>query len=91
MRRAVLTLAFGPLGAREAITSAWHDNEASLGVSRAIGYTDNGVSTAVRGDRLDTMVHLRMTAGDWEASGAGDDILIEGFEPCRPFFGLAVE
>ena len=88
MRRAVLALAFGPLGAREAITSAWHDNVGSLGVSRSIGYTDNGVSTAVRGDRLDTMVHLRMTAADWEASGAGGDVVIEGFEPCRPFFGL---
>jgi hypothetical protein len=41
----------------------------------------------VRGDRLDTMVHLRMTAADWEATGAGDDVVIEGFEPCRPFFG----
>jgi len=89
MRRAVLALAFGPLGAREAITSAWHDNVGSLGVSRSIGYTDNGVSTAVRGDRLDTMVHLRMTAADWEASGAGGDVVIEGFEPCRPFFGLS--
>jgi RimJ/RimL family protein N-acetyltransferase len=88
MRRAVLALAFGPLGAREAITSAWHDNVGSLGVSRSIGYTDNGVSTAVRGDRPDTMVHLRMTAADWEASGAGGDVVIEGFEPCRPFFGL---
>ena len=88
MRRAVLALAFGPLGAREAITSAGHDNVASLGLSRAIGYTDNGVSTAVRGDRLDTMVHLRMTAADWEATRAGDDVVIEGFEPCRPYFGL---
>ena len=91
MRRAVLAFAFGPLGAREAITSAWHDNVASLGVSRAIGYTDNGVSTAVRGDRLDTMVHLRMTAADWKATEAGDDVRIEGFEPCRPFFGLGLD
>ena len=90
MRRAVLALAFGPLGAREAITSAWHDNAASLGVSRAIGYTDNGVSTHVRGDGLDTMVHLRMTAAEWQATGAGDDVVIEGFEPCRPFFGLGL-
>jgi RimJ/RimL family protein N-acetyltransferase len=44
MRRAVLTLAFGPLNARAAITSAWHDNEASLGVSRALGYRPNGES-----------------------------------------------
>jgi hypothetical protein len=72
-------------------SSERHDNQASLGVSRAIGYADNGVSTAVRGNRLDTMVHLRMTAGDWEATGAGDDVLVEGFEPCQPFFGLGVE
>ncbi len=90
MRRAVLALAFGPLGAREAITSAWHDNVASLGVSRAIGYRDNGVSTEVRGDQLDTMVHLRMTAADWEATRAGDDVVIEGFEPCRPYVGLGL-
>jgi RimJ/RimL family protein N-acetyltransferase len=33
MRRAVLALAFGPLGAQAAITSTWHDNGASFGVS----------------------------------------------------------
>src|SRR4029077_2093656 len=33
MRRAVLALAFGPMEAAAAITSAWHDNHASLGVS----------------------------------------------------------
>jgi RimJ/RimL family protein N-acetyltransferase len=37
MRRAVLALAFGPLGAELAVTSAWHHNRASLGVSRALG------------------------------------------------------
>jgi RimJ/RimL family protein N-acetyltransferase len=89
MRRAVLALAFGPLAAQEAVSSAWHDNVRSLGVSRAVGYAENGVSTAVRGDRLDTMVHLRLTAADWHATGAAADVQIEGFEPCRPFFGLA--
>ncbi len=42
MRRAVLALAFDHLGAAAAITSAWHDNTASLGVSRSLGYRDNG-------------------------------------------------
>ena len=37
MRAAVLALAFGPLEAEAAITSAWHDNHASLGVSHALG------------------------------------------------------
>src|SRR5690606_32607682 len=32
MRRAVLALAFGPMSAESAISGAWHDNQASLGV-----------------------------------------------------------
>jgi RimJ/RimL family protein N-acetyltransferase len=43
-RRAVLALAFGPLGAEYAITSAWYHNAASLGVSRSLGYKPNGES-----------------------------------------------
>ena len=90
MRRAVLALAFGPLGARAAVTSAWHDNTASLGVSRSIGYRPNGESLLARGDGADTLVHLRMTREQWEATGAALEVTIEGFEPCRPFFGLGV-
>ena len=52
MRRAVLALAFDHLGAQVAITSAWHDNHGSLGVSRALGYRPNGESLLARGDRL---------------------------------------
>ena len=88
MRRAVLALGFGPLQARAAITSAWHDNAGSLGVSRSIGYRPNGESLLARGDGVDTLVHLRMTGAEWEATGAAGEVTIEGFEPCRPFFGL---
>lgn len=88
MRRAVLALAFGPLEARAAITSAWHDNSGSLGVSRSIGYRPNGESFLARGDGVDTLVHLRMTREQWEATGAAGKVTVEGFEPCRPFFGL---
>lgn len=42
MRAAVLELGFGHLGAAFAVTEAWEDNYASLGVSRALGYIDNG-------------------------------------------------
>lgn len=38
----VLALAFGRLEAQCAITSAWRDNDASPGVSRALGYQPNG-------------------------------------------------
>jgi len=87
-RAAVLALAFGRLGATAAITSAWHDNGASLGVSRSLGYQPNGVLTHWRGDPADEMVHLRLTRDRWLASPWADRVQVHGFEPCRPFFGL---
>ena len=88
MRRAVLSLAFDHLGARAAITSAWHDNHASLGVSRSLGYRPNGESFLARGDEVDTLVHLRMTADDWTASGGSTGITVVGVDACRQWFGL---
>jgi RimJ/RimL family protein N-acetyltransferase len=88
MRSCVLALAFGPLQARAAVTSAWHDNHASLGVSRSLGYQDNGVSTLARGSGADTLVHLRMTRAEWERSAAAGAVTISGFDPCRFLFGL---
>ena len=88
MRRAVLALAFEHLGALAAITSALHDNHASLGVSRSLGYRPNGESLLARGDGVDTLVHLRMTRADWQSSGHAAAVRVEGVDPCRPFFGL---
>ena len=89
-RRAVLSLAFGPLGAEYAITSAWHDNAASLGVSRALGYRPNGESRhrSDSGPGADTMIHMRMSRAEWEASGQAGSVEISGFESCRALFGL---
>jgi len=88
MRAAVLALAFGPLRARAAITSAWHDNHASLGVSRVLGYRPNGESLHARGERADVMVHMRLQRADWLARGSAGQFQISGFEACRPLFGL---
>ncbi|HEX7189523.1 MAG TPA: GNAT family protein [Actinomycetes bacterium] len=88
MRRAVLALAFEHLGALAAITSAWHDNHASLGVSRSLGYRPNGQSLLARDDGVDTLVHLRMTRADWQSAGHAAKVTVEGVEPCRPLFGL---
>jgi RimJ/RimL family protein N-acetyltransferase len=88
MRRAVLALAFGRLEAEFAVTSAWHDNVESLGVSRSLGYEDNGVVQHRRDKGSDAMVHLRLTRNTWESRGSADDVTIEGFEPCRPFFAI---
>lgn len=88
MRCAILALAFGPLEAQAAITSAWHDNYASLGVSRGLGYQPNGVSINRRDGGRDQMVHLRLTRPQWFASATAEEVTITAFEPCRPFFGL---
>jgi hypothetical protein len=84
----VLALAFGPMGAQAAITSAWHDNHASLGVSCALGYQPNGESLDARGDSADVLVHMRLLRAHWLASGAAAGIHITGFEACRHLFGL---
>lgn len=87
MRTAVLALAFEHLDAEYAITSAWHDNAPSLGVSRSLGYTDNGSSQHRRDDGADEMVHLRLTRHGWLARGP-HDVLVDCVEPCLPFFGI---
>ena len=89
MRRAVLALAFDHLGARAAITSAWHDNHASLGVSRSLGYRPNGESLLARGDGVDTLVHLRMTLEDWRSAGGAPDVTVTGVPEALPLFGLS--
>jgi len=88
MRQAVLSLAFGPLEARAAITSAWQDNDASLGVSRSLGYRPNGETLDRRGDGVDVMVHLRLTRESWIGSQQSGGITVSGLAPCRPLFGL---
>ena len=88
MRAAVLALAFGPLDARYAITSAWRDNHASLGVSRALGYVDNGITAHRRGDAAGEMAHLRLTRARWLSSGWAEAVSVDGVDGCLPFFGL---
>jgi RimJ/RimL family protein N-acetyltransferase len=86
MRTAALALAFDRLGAVEAISSATMDNAASLGVSRRIGYVDNGVSRIVdtSGDVVE-LQNLRLPAERWPSP----PVEIEGLTPVLPWFGLA--
>ena len=88
MRRGVLAFAFGRLHAEYAISSAWQDNHASLGVSRALGYVDNGVERRVRDDGIDDMVHLRLTRDAWSASGLAADVDVDFPPTCAPYFGI---
>jgi len=89
MRTAVLSLAFDHLGALAAVTSARRDNGASLGVSKRLGYRDNGVSLNASGSGLVELTHLRLTKDAWQVSGRGQQTEVTGLAKCLPWFGLS--
>lgn len=80
MRAAVLTLAFQHLGATTAITEAWEDNASSLGVSRSLGYVENGVDLHAGGRRMQ-----RLVLAQWSPPF---DVAVSGVEECLPLLGL---
>lgn len=86
MRAAVLHLAFEGLGAEHATTDAYEDNPASRGVTRSLGYADDGEQGIVRGGVRARVLRFRMTRSHWETIRR-DDIEIDGLETCRSMFG----
>ena len=87
MRAAILHLAFAGLGARRAISAAFEDNIASITVSRALGYRENGDEIKIRRGVPSRSIRFVIDRGDWE-NRRRDDIQIQGHEPCLPMFGL---
>lgn len=86
MRAAVLTLAFDHLGADRAVSGAWEWNQSSLGVSRSLGYTDNGWDFEAHGDRPPgVMRRVVLERADW--NGEKWKTEVEGLEACRNWFG----
>ena len=90
MRIAILAFAFDHLGAQAAITSARLENAASLGVSRRIGYRDNGVSTSRSPSGPCQLQHLRLTRAQWRQGSLGDSVVVTGLSDCALYFGLEV-
>jgi RimJ/RimL family protein N-acetyltransferase len=89
MRVAVLALAFDHLGAEAAETEAWPANQASLGVSRALSYVDNGVYRHREDDGPGSadMVRMRMPRAVWEQRHRDHGVVVAGFAECRHLFG----
>lgn len=87
MRAAILHLSFAGLGADVALSGAYVDNPASIAVSRALGYEDNGVSFGARRGEAARQHMFRLERGAWEQRRR-DDIVIEGLAPCLPLLGL---
>lgn len=88
MRAAILHLAFAGLGAREATSEAFTDNGASNGVSRALGYEQNGTGWASRRGEAAELLRWKLTRDRW-AKTRRDDIALSGVAECLPVLGLA--
>ena len=87
MRSAVLSFAFVHLGAEWATSEAFIDNAPSIGVSRSLGYADNGVRwMAPRGVARQEQMFL-MTREMWQARER-PSIEVAGLDPCRDMFGI---
>lgn len=87
MRAAVLHLSFAGLGADVALSGAYTDNPASIAVSRALGYEDNGIYFGARRGQPARQHMFRLMREDWEQRRR-HDIVIEGLGPCLPLLGL---
>jgi RimJ/RimL family protein N-acetyltransferase len=86
MRAAILHLIFAGLGADRAMTGAFDDNPASLGVTRALGYRPNGERwMAVEGRSRRELLFV-LDRDDWQSTRR-DDIELHGVEPALPLFG----
>ncbi|RZU48442.1 RimJ/RimL family protein N-acetyltransferase [Krasilnikovia cinnamomea] len=88
MRMAALGLAFDHLGALAAVSSAVVTNAASLGVSRRLGYADNGLGFVAETTGRAELRHVRLTAEAWQATGYGREVTVSGVDACRRWFGV---
>jgi RimJ/RimL family protein N-acetyltransferase len=87
MRAAVLSFAFDNLGAEFARSAAFTHNAASQGVTRHIGYRENGRERNVnRGEPAET-IRFIISRAEFEAR-AFPTVQVENLEPCLPMFGL---
>src|SRR5256884_3875162 len=81
MRAAILHLAFAGLGAERATSGAFEDNVASLAVSRALGYVENGDDIKVSRGRSRRAVRLLLHR-EVRHKNRRDDMQIQGLECC---------
>ena len=87
MRAVVLALAFDGLAAQWAVSAAFEDNPASLGVSRKLGYRDDGIDWHLVRGRPALTRRLRLDRANWQATRA-IPVQIHDLPPCLPLFGL---
>lgn len=87
MRQMALHLVFAGLDAQCARTRAWHDNVASLGVTRSLPYAEGDSTREMRRGVEDTMLSFSMTRAAWETVRR-NDIEIRGLQAVREFMEI---
>jgi RimJ/RimL family protein N-acetyltransferase len=88
MRAAALHFAFAELGAEVVTSVSFVDNAASIAVSRRNGYQENGVERLAREGTMVEALRFRLTRDDWQRHRSFE-VQVQGFDRCRPLFGLA--
>lgn len=88
MREAIVHLAFGGLGAREASSDAFVDNDGSNAISRHLGYEPNGTDWATRRGEPGLLNRWRLGRDAWEPRRR-DDIQRHGIEACHALLPLS--
>jgi len=88
MRLASLMLGFEGLDAVLAMTDAWHDNAASLGVTRSLGYSQSGKGRLLRRGEPDEQLSFNMDRSHWETIRP-DNMTLHGVDQARNFLGLS--
>lgn len=85
MRAAVLEFAFTGLNAETAVSAAVFGNQSSLGVSRKLGYREDGLERASVQGKLQIDQRLRLDRADWKTPF---EVPIKGLERVLEFLGL---
>ncbi len=81
MRLATLALGFDGFGADMALTGAWHDNGPSLGVTRALGYSEQGHRWMLRDDAApDRLIGYEMPQDHYQHRLRRDDVELFGVD-----------
>lgn len=88
MRQAALHLIFAGFGAEVAVTRAWHDNAASLAVTRSLPYERTGTALETRRDRQDTMIAFAMSRERWNTIRR-NDIRLSGIDAVADQLGFS--
>ncbi|WP_030441753.1 GNAT family N-acetyltransferase [Actinoplanes subtropicus] len=87
MREAILHLAFDGLGAKEAGSDAFVDNQGSNAVSRRLGYQPNGYDWGTRRGEPAQLNRWRLTRAAWQPRRR-EDIELHNVEACHALLPL---